>query len=1047
MLTTPRRCALALLPLFLASVYWHFTAPEPAAGQDKKQDKFTPPATLLKDVKAPKDYQVTIFASPPTISYPTCLACAPTGEVFVGVDQNGSLDAKPDRGKIVRLVDTKGLGKADQVTEFAKVDSPRGLVVDGKTVYCLAPPNLYAFHDDNGTGIANRQEILVKGIGKDLKFRGADHTTNGIRMGIDGWIYVACGDYGFTKAVGKDGKELQLYGGGIVRVRPDGTELEVVVRGTRNIYDVAIDPLMNLFTRDNTNDGDAWDVRLNHDTPLANYGYPSLFVHFPDEILQPLADYGGGSPTGAIFLDEPGFPAEVGRTLLTCEWGRNGVMRHPLKAKGATFTIEQKEFIHLTRPTGIAVDGEGHLYVASWRGATFTYNGPDAGYIARITYPSIPSKPFPDVTKVTEADLAEMLASDSHTRRLAAQREILRRGKSVAMIKRLEALVNDAKAALPCRVAGIFTYTQLLGGDAAGYLKTLATDEALREFALHALADRKADAAKVPAEVFAKHLDDKNPRVRLQAIIGMARAGQRPSAKQLIPRLGDSDPVVAHTAVQALIALHATDECLAELDRGGTPLALPCIFVLQHFHEKAVVDGLQDRFDALAKDDPRRPAIFRGLCRLYVKEAEWTGTWWGTRPDTSGPYFKAVTWSESDRIGETLKGALAKADANDLPYILPELVRHKVYLPGLMERVAGFAKENATFRLKAVDLLLSSNRVPKEALPVLEEVAKAEGAAPAVRARALRGLTSRLGEPGLQASLPILADVQAAEKPPTELAAVLREFTTDFAHAKKLPLFTKAADSDDAKKRGLAYVVLLNLRGNKNATKSLTDTVDKVVDKALSDAARAPAMLQAIATTRSDVYSGRVLALAKSDRPEVQKAAAAAVKTLGLDRPPPDRKDTVAGMKYDDVLARAQDTKGDAALGSRLFLKQNCIACHTVTKGEPVKGPFLGDVAARYKRAELIESILKPNAKIAQGFETHIFTMNNGKIHTGFVVREAGDEVEIRDNTGLSTVLRKKDIDDRKQSPLSVMPEGLVDNLTVQELASILAYLESLNAK
>ena len=63
---------------------------------------------------------------------------------------------------------------------------------------------------------------------------------------------------------------------------------------------------------------------------------------------------------------------------------------------------------------------------------------------------------------------------------------------------------------------------------------------------------------------------------------------------------------------------------------------------------------------------------------------------------------------------------------------------------------------------------------------------------------------------------------------------------------------------------------------------------------------------------------------------------------------------------------------------------------------------------------------------------------------TGFVVREAGEEIEIRDAAGLSTVLKKKDIDERRQTPLSVMPEGLVDTLTVQELASILAYLESL---
>ena len=56
-------------------------------------------------------------------------------------------------------------------------------------------------------------------------------------------------------------------------------------RGTRNIYDVAIDPLMNLFTCDNSNDGDDWNVRLSHMIPTANYGYPSLFRNFSDEMI------------------------------------------------------------------------------------------------------------------------------------------------------------------------------------------------------------------------------------------------------------------------------------------------------------------------------------------------------------------------------------------------------------------------------------------------------------------------------------------------------------------------------------------------------------------------------------------------------------------------------------------------------------------------------------------------------------------------------------------------------------------------------------------
>ena len=92
--------------------------------------------------------------------------------------------------------------------------------------------------------------------------------------------------------------------------------------------------------------------------------------------------------------------------------------------------------------------------------------------------------------------------------------------------------------------------------------------------------------------------------------------------------------------------------------------------------------------------------------------------------------------------------------------------------------------------------------------------------------------------------------------------------------------------------------------------------------------------------------------------------------------------------------------KGDPKLGERLFQRQGCIACHTVAPGEAPKGPSLLGIAARYSRAELTESILKPSAKMAQGFEPQKIATVDGRTFEGFVVRESGDEVELRDVQG-----------------------------------------------
>jgi len=122
-----------------------------------------------------------------------------------------------------------------------------------------------------------------------------------------------------------------------------------------------VSPLLEIFTRDNTNDGDGWDVRLSHVVPLANFGYPKLFAHFGDEIVQPLADYGGGAPTGALWVSEPNMPKGFGDTLYTVDWGRSAVYRHPLQKQGATYKdkLTQSEFVHIPSPTDMDVDGFG----------------------------------------------------------------------------------------------------------------------------------------------------------------------------------------------------------------------------------------------------------------------------------------------------------------------------------------------------------------------------------------------------------------------------------------------------------------------------------------------------------------------------------------------------------------------------------------------------------------------------------------------------------------------------------------------------------------
>jgi putative heme-binding domain-containing protein len=161
---------------------------------------------------------------------------------------------------------------------------------------------------------------------------------------------------------------------------------------------------------------------------------------------------------------------------------------------------------------------------------------------------------------------------------------------------------------------------------------------------------------------------------------------------------------------------------------------------------------------------------------------------------------------------------------------------------------------------------------------------------------------------------------------------------------------------------------------------------------------------------------------------------------------PPDQ--LVASMPVERVLEEVVKIKGDVRRGEQLFTQQGCASCHTTKAEQTLKGPYLGNIAGTYKRRELAESILEPQKSIAQGFAANLFTMRDGSIQVGFVVREAANSVTFRNAAAQEFLFFKSDIAARRtDDALSLMPPGLAGNLSVEEFASLLAYLEDLNAK
>lgn len=834
---------------------------------------------FASEVQGPPDFDLTLFAAPPTISYPVAIACEPEGAIYVAVDEQGSLGRTPGGGRIVRLVDRDGDGKADGSTVFARVDHPRGVAYRNGKLWVCHPPTLSVFEDTDGDGVADKRETLVTGLTTRLiRDRGGDHTTNCVRFGIDGWLYIGVGDYGIHEARGKDGRTISLRGGGVVRVRPDGTELEIYCTGLRNPFDLAIDPFLNIYTRDNTNDGGGWDTRVSLLWQTAEYGYPRLFANFTDEIMPTLGSFGNGGGSGAVMVGDARWPTRFRGMLLTADWGRSEVYLHPLRPRGPTFDLRQEVFLRIPRPTGMDMDAQGRLYVASWRGGSAVgYEGPNIGFVAAATPRGLRPKQLPQLKQLNTADLVEQLRSTSSAWRVQVQGEILARGRDGKTSSALVRLAEDASAPRECRVAALFTLKQLDGKEAEATLLRWAEPGPLREFALRALTDRRNHLTDLPLEPFLKALTDPSPRVQAQAVISLGRIGDPSAAPHLLPltvrprgselprrqpvqNQPDPDRVVPHLACRALVALEAVEACLEALDG---PYASGALWALRYMHSEKAVEGLIRKLNATRSPELRR-SILATLIRLHHREADYDGSWWGIRPDTTGPYFDPVEWAMSKRIAAVLSVAVQDADKETAAYLREQLRRHRVQLPGVV---------------------LDSHA------EVVEEK----------------------------------------------------------------PVVVPQAD--------------------------------------------------------------------------------------------PNNPNQIANLPYETVVRRTLAARGDAARGEQLFKAQSCFACHTTADGQTPKGPHLVDIGKRAQPEELIESIVKPSAKIAQGYESYLFATVDGQVIQGFVVGERAQSTLIREPNGLPREIRKEDIESRGILKQSAMPEGIVANLTPEQLADLIAYLQSLTSK
>ena len=119
-----------------------------------------------------------------------------------------------------------------------------------------------------------------------------------------------------------------------------------------------------------------------------------------------------------------------------------------------------------------------------------------------------------------------------------------------------------------------------------------------------------------------------------------------------------------------------------------------------------------------------------------------------------------------------------------------------------------------------------------------------------------------------------------------------------------------------------------------------------------------------------------------------------------------------------------------------------CAMCHRFGSIGQDVGPDLTTVTSRFGRKELLESILWPSRTISDQYESELFETVSGKVHHGLLVRETAAAVQIRTvDSPRPIVIAAADIQSRRKSPQSFMPEALIDGLTQSDIANLLAFM------
>jgi len=973
--------------------------------------------------------------------------------------------------EVVRLVEDKNHdGVADSSRVFAdgfnsELDGiASGVLARHGKVWFTNIPSLWLL-EEQPDGKVKKNELL-RGFGVRYNFTG--HDFHGLVLGHDGKLYFSIGDRG-AHVTGPDGKSIDFPDeGAVYRANPDGTELEIVHRGLRNPQELAFDEHGNLFTGDNDSDqgdmerlvylvegGDSgWRIGYQH-APRGHGGpwireglWKPRFTGRPAYLLPPICNIEDG-PSGLTYYPGTGLtPAYAGHFFITHFKGsiaRSGIQTYTVKQNGATFSpTSSQQFMGGVLPTDVTFGPDGVLYLADW------VDGWPKSQKGRI-YGVTAVNPDPAQVKIS-ADLAKLLAAgftdkDAKTlqgllshpdrrARLEAQLELASRGN--ASVPVFTAVTNNKSAAPLARLHAVWGLTQLGRKNAKVapvLVKLLAdADPEVRAQSAKGLGDIN-DAKAFGALM--KSLADAAPRVQFfaaQSLGKLHNAAATAPLLALLRRNADQDPYLRHAAVHALASIGRNVELDGAAQDASAAVRLGVLLVYREIRSPAIAQYLGDADPFLAREAAEAindapvagalPALADALARAPASDEAFAlralnanyRLGGGEHAQALGAYAIDGKAAPAMRAEALLQlGLWSKVPARDRIvgiYRLLPARDGKVAadtLTATLPKLLGRAPEPV--QLAALEAV--STLELRSAAPLLAATVGNDKAPESVRVQALRQLDAFGSDDVLRA-------VDAAEKSGVSaLRLAALQIVAARAPERALPMVKRLAiDGSEAEQRA-AFQSLAQLQGAETP-KLLAAAIDRLAAGKVAPGAEVE-LIEAVEKSPAPEVKARW---------EKQKAAWAA------------SKDALA--PYSFALAG-----GDPELGSRTFYENPvlpCARCHLANGDGGVAGPELTLVGKQHPVDYLLESVIKPSAHIASGFDNVTFTLVNGDTETGSIDRESASAIVLKHADGSTVSIAPAQVKQRVTAPSS-MPEIYGQVLSRTELRDLIAFLHGLTER